>query len=345
MVWRNLVILAVLGGLVGVGGGLLWKNSLRSQGAAPTELAAAESESTPASRAVAQCDALGGHPDDPERLTEGGVDDEQLDGEAVVTACEKALKVEPDSGRLHFQLARGLLMQGDADAAIEHLTIAAEAEHGGALAALGGILLGGLEDLEADPDKGMQLLELAIAAGFEPAEAMLAEAQKAAEAVVQQAQVAPPSAPAASAPAASRKPVNFAAYELPRFMEAIYQGRYGDTGLNEIGNGGYAINMATAFRQTCRGPFTTAEIEGWKSRFIGNAMRPEVAGQALANGLGMMIELMQNPQAAAQKYAGAVSTDQIPMMAQQDAMSFISEHGCDGPVFERFTTNLRQSVR
>jgi tetratricopeptide (TPR) repeat protein len=351
MMLRNLMIIAALGLLVGVGGALVWKKTARQPGV-PEALseAATSTAATPSLEAVARCDALASHPDDPERLVEAGVDDEQLDADAVVEACSKALQADPDDARLHYQLARGLLAQGDANAAMEHLTTAAEAEHGAALAALGSIFLDGLDDIEPDLETGMKLLEQAVAAGFEPAREMLALAQTPQEEEVQVATPAAPTATAAPAAAprplaAVAKPVNFAAYELPRFMDAIYQGQYGDTGLNDLGKAGYVINMATAFRQTCRGPFTTSEIEGWKSHFLGQAMRPEVAGKALTDGLTMMMEMMQNPQAAVQKYSGSVSMDQVPMMAQQDAMGFIGEHGCDGPVFERFTANLRSSLR
>lgn len=353
MFLRNVVVLAALGLLVGVGGAWLSKKmSGAGESASAQTLVAAADGASPNLEAVIRCDALAGHPDDPERSTEEGVEDEQLDGDAIVDACSKALKIESDSPRIHFQLARGLLVQGEVGSAIEHLTTAAEQNHGGALAALGSIFMDGLEDIEPDQKIGMELLERSVAAGYEPARALLAEAQQPQEEAVQSSALPSSSGPSTPVPAqplapagGTGKPVNFAAYELPRFMDAIYQARYADTSLNDMGKAAYVINMATAFRQTCRGPFTTAEIDNWKSHFLGQAMRPEVAGKALTDGLTMMMEMMQNPQAAVQKYSGAISMEQIPMMAQQDAMGFIGEHGCDGPVFERFTANLRSSLK
>ena len=77
-----------------------------------------------ASAAVRLCDVLAAHPDDPEAFA-AGVADAKLDAKAAIAACEQAVKAEPQTPRLHFQLARGYLKADRFENATEQLIAAA----------------------------------------------------------------------------------------------------------------------------------------------------------------------------------------------------------------------------
>lgn len=57
------------------------------------------------SREATDCDRLAGHPNDPERVGEG-VERPDIDLDAAIDACAKAVGDDPDNPRLNYQLAR-----------------------------------------------------------------------------------------------------------------------------------------------------------------------------------------------------------------------------------------------
>lgn len=57
------------------------------------------------SREITQCDRLAGHPNDPEKVGDG-VERPNIDLEAAIDACQKAVGEDPDNPRLNYQLAR-----------------------------------------------------------------------------------------------------------------------------------------------------------------------------------------------------------------------------------------------
>lgn len=56
-------------------------------------------------RTLTKCDELAGHPDDPERVTDG-VSRAEMDLEAATLACTEAVNADPANPRLNYQLAR-----------------------------------------------------------------------------------------------------------------------------------------------------------------------------------------------------------------------------------------------
>jgi TPR repeat protein len=138
----------------------------------PTEIETdSDSESvnyTPAD-SIHECSTLAAHPHDPERETDGGVVDEDLSSEIVIKVCSDALTEFPDDPVYRFQLARGYWKEEQYAIAIEELVLAAEEDHGGALAYLGDAVLYGLGGLEQNPELAKQLYSRAAEEGFEPA--------------------------------------------------------------------------------------------------------------------------------------------------------------------------------
>lgn len=130
---------------------------------------ASESESN-----TVLCDRLAAHPDDPEAVAQGVLDEQLIVGRAT-TACENAIKENPELPRLHFQLARNYLAGDRIEDGVEQLILAAEAGHGAALAFLGDVHLSGVPGIEPDPLLAQEFYEKALASGFEPARKILAE--------------------------------------------------------------------------------------------------------------------------------------------------------------------------
>lgn len=150
-------------------------------------------------------------------------------------------------------------------------------------------------------------------------------------------------------PAQEERPANFAAYEAPSFMTAVYEGKFDSTGFRDtIRRAAYSIEIADVIRQTCRGPFTTAEVEGWRNKASRQVLRnitPENGLKAMENFMRGMGEVYKNPERLADADTGMPSDEELNMKAQQDGMTFIQEHSCNGAVFEQFTTNLKQAAQ
>lgn len=133
-------------------------------------------ETTPPSLAdtAAECNALAAHPDDPEKEIDGGVPDEDVNADMAVEACKDALDEHPNDPLYQFQVGRAYWVNERYDEAIRFFVLAAEQDHGGALAYLGDAVLYGLADIESDPGLAKQLYTQAADEGFGPA-AVLAE--------------------------------------------------------------------------------------------------------------------------------------------------------------------------
>ena len=138
-------------------------------------------------------------------------------------------------------------------------------------------------------------------------------------------------------------PVDFAMYEVPSFMSAVYEGKFDQTGFNPQFRTAYAIRVADSIRQSCRGPFTTAQISQWENKVARDAfsqITPEYGMKVLENNLRTMMDVYNDPSKLADLQGGMPSAEELPMKAQQDTMMFVQDHTCNGPVFDKFTSNL-----
>jgi hypothetical protein len=144
----------------------------------PQPVAATAPKAPPAPRpeSIAECDAAGAHPDDPEKPENvQGVSDDYVNAGKALAACGEAIQVEPENTRIKFQLARAYLLYDKPVEGVELMTEAAEEGHGAAIAALGDFALYGVLDDEPDPEMAKALYEQAAEAGFQPAAKLAAE--------------------------------------------------------------------------------------------------------------------------------------------------------------------------
>jgi len=78
--------------------------------------------------AVAECDRLAAHPEDPQRVTPG-VPQSQIDFAKAIAVCERATNAEPANGRSRYQLARVLFYSGQNERAVQEMQRSADSGH------------------------------------------------------------------------------------------------------------------------------------------------------------------------------------------------------------------------
>ena len=140
-------------------------------------------------------------------------------------------------------------------------------------------------------------------------------------------------------------PPDFSMYEIPSFMTAIYEGEFNATGMNPQYRTAYAIRVADDIRASCRGPFTTEQISQWENKLTRDAfsqITPEYGMKKLEEALRTTMEVYKDPSKMADLDNGIPPAEELPMVAQQDVMAFVQEHGCNGAVFDKFTGNLAE---
>ncbi len=99
-----------------------------------------------AEQSVSPCDALAGHPSDPDKVG-AGVDREKIDIPKAIAACEAGLKAEPTNARFEYQLGRLLFYSKRTPEALPRLERSAKGGHRQAEFVLGYIHEEGLNDL------------------------------------------------------------------------------------------------------------------------------------------------------------------------------------------------------
>lgn len=307
---------------------------------------------------VGLCDKRAAHPDDPEALS-AGVRDEAVEAGPAIQACEAAVKQEPQSPRLAFQLARAYLKADRVEDATEQLLAAAKGGHGGAMAYLADLHVDGAPGIEADPLLARQLYEKAVAAGFTPAEAVLKDYEDRTaevEAAMREEQAlmnAPPAARAAPK-----------AYAMPRIIEGIQTRKFSTIGYPEAWVKEYLYFVADNIRAICEGGFTVAEVERLKAASAADPLNlgPSALRMAGNQGINALGSVMQNPMAALQT---AMAAREVVMRERQEADALeagvegmgdafdpsladtgalLERQGCSGPAFTKFNRNLMAFV-
>ena len=74
---------------------------------------------------VSECDRLAANPPDPDRVADG-VPRSQVDVDAAIDACERALAADSDNARLAYQLGRVYFYGGDTASALKYIGQAAD---------------------------------------------------------------------------------------------------------------------------------------------------------------------------------------------------------------------------
>ncbi len=339
-----------------VGGRIVYQGvALRSNGwaltqSAPAPATAATEVSTPnlvtpvpqqvasarTSDDVRQCDALGAHPDDPEAHAKG-VNDASLDARRTIAACEAAIR-QDSAPRLSFQLARAYLKADRFDEAISQLLIAAEQQHGAAMAYLADMVLDGAPGIDADPVLARQLYEKAIASGFTPAKKILDEFEDMTEVVAKD--EAEEAQGALAATGGER-----ASFVEPNIMNNILSRQFDQISVDEIWTKKYLVNIADNIRAVCETHFSQGDVDRLKQEAETDHYRistNQSLDGLMAGGLAIFADFFRNPGAyAAQQSSG--SEDGFDE-AMKDTGALFKLHLCNTPGLSSFSKNLAAFV-
>lgn len=284
---------------------------------------------------IRQCDERAAHPDDPEAVTRGTADD-KLDPNSVIAACEAAIRAEPQTPRLRFQLARGYLKADRFEDAIEQLIPAAQQGHGGALAYLGDIHLDGAPGIEADPGLARKLYEKALASGFEPARKILAEFEDMTEV---HARAEAEEQAGASAPA-SRNSGGLKPYSWPNVIENIQNRKFDQITKDELITKDYLIMIADNIRSVCESHFSWQAVDSLRKAAKADHYKisVEAAGHAVWAAVGRRFDprSQRDPNAA---------EDELFQVSMKDTEALFQRHMCNTPGLEQFSKNLTAFVK
>lgn len=305
--------------------------------------------------AIEKCDKSASHPDDPEAFSQG-VSDEQLNEEFVITACEEAVKMDKNSPRLAFQLARGYLKSNRVEDAVEQLLNAAKKGHGASLAYLADIHLDGAPGIEADPNLARSLYEKAVQSGFVAAKKILAEfedyTEKVAAAEREEAMQDKQDAQSAASAGKLPKPKLL----TPKLIENIMSKKFADIDIDERYAKSYLVTVAETLQEECNAHYTPQEIKELKSEFskirrIGTGIG--FSGFDFSN-LGQAQLALQRAMAAKENLRKAMGDrsgyadedaelglliDDIPINAMNDGFYLILKHGCGSSQLDLFKKN------
>jgi hypothetical protein len=353
------VVLSLLSGVAAGSGALYFfvKSRVGASGGAGGESASTVASTkalgnadSPGKNAIRECDERAAHPQDPDAVS-AGVEDESLDAEAVIAACEGAVGADPDAPRLKFQLARGYLAAGQVEDAAEQLVAAAESGHGGAMAYLADMHLDGAGTIEADPELAATLYEKAAQAGFKPAEAVLAElAQVPDDATTTGANAGASAAVpiAQAAPSPPRKSAAPPKYINPEIVDNIQRGDLDAVPFGELYTKSYLVNMADNISAACEGAhFTRRDLDQLKldAAFKTVELTPQAGLNNLMGALFGIANMVQNPGAHVQQGVRAeMDANALPEEAMKDAFALVSHHSCGSPEIDRFGKNLRAYI-
>lgn len=317
------------------------------RGGATTPAAAAQAQRSvaTAASAIARCDALASHPDDPEAIG-AGVADEAINAAAAIPACEAAVKADASTPRLHFQLARAYLQADRFEDAIDALITAAEEDHGGALAYLADLHLSGAPGIEEDPAMARTLLEKAVASGFMPAQKVLDEFE---DMTAEYEQALKGGGAMAGTPAPTT-------YKRPDVIQNILQRRYDQVPGGEKAAKQYLVNIADNIAAICKLHFSSNEIQQMRQsallnvfNFTGNPQplaMPSTRPQIDILGHLTGINPMPMPTAAiAVEPALDEDDDESDDDANHDTEVLLERLGCESAELRSFSLNIKGFVK
>lgn len=301
---------------------------------------------------VERCDRSAAHAEDPEALAEG-VTDAQLDVAFVTAACEEALKLDPGSPRLAFQLARAYIKANRLEDAVEKLLLAANQGHGGALAYLADLHIDGAPGIEADPLTARLLYEKAAQAGFEPAKKVLAEFEDYTERLA----AAEKEEKSGSATVASggRPPLPHVPpgtqYRVSRVIDNIMKGDLNAVAYTEPWSKYYLIEVASTIGYFCQAEYSQEQIQDLNRRAALSDIDMSSGGGmvVLLNAAERLIVTMANPALAAElerreEMAGEEVILNRAEEAAHDGIVFLSRNGCAGEAMKTFKVNAANFI-
>lgn len=328
---------------------------------AVTSPAQTSSASEPAGKpeGVHACDRYAAHPADPTLPTQSGlgVSDEDLDAEGAIKVCQNAAGEQPDVPRFKFQIGRALMKADRIEDAIEQFVAAAEQGHGGALAYLGDLHLGGAPGIEADPVLARSLFEKAVEAGFMPAKIILNQFDDYTEQLAQaeQEEQAPlqPQEPIAELPEnpsteqvtnSLDTPLDSSGYNYENIIPLIYSRDFDNIPEGEDFTKGYLLHVAENIAQTCNAHFTLAEVERMKNTFELKQLDFSSPEAALTGVIGQTLGILKDPNKIFEAARSEQIVEQLPITAMRDAFTLIQREPCRSARLEHFSQNLRAFI-
>ena len=283
---------------------------------------------------VTECDKLAAHSADPTAVSTG-IADEQIDAVSAIAACKSALKVDGESPRLKFQLARGYLKAGHIEEATEQFVTAAESGHGGALAYLGDLHIGGAPGIEADPILARSLYQKAVEAGFSPAKSVLDQFEDKTEEFAQADETGQGSSSVSQSDGASDD------YISSSIVNAIYEKSFSAIP-DDLETRRYIVSLLKAFIDNCgQAPdkVAIAALRYASPEYRQMETNPmysfKVMGdtlKAMSSGGAAGLARLENQRAI------------FRMEGIQDGTLFIQTYGCQGKESSKFQNNLHSLI-
>jgi len=115
-------------------------------------------------RVLTECDRIGAHPADPEKVGQG-IEREDMDLTAVIKVCHEAVKDDSKNPRLNYQLARAYGYSGQHAEGDVFRMAALKAGYPQSLFVFGYIRISGWDGKPADPCYGGELVRLSALTG------------------------------------------------------------------------------------------------------------------------------------------------------------------------------------
>ena len=277
--------------------------------------------------AIALCDRLAAEPRDPNRRDVGV---EQVDGQAALQACDEAVKLEPNSGRLQMQRGRALLALARAAEAVAAFQKAAKLNDGAAHYYLATAYELGVGGLPRDPNAARQHRTRAEAQGYGS------------------------SAPV-PAGASGREVLTDATeladkYEFGLIMKAVYWGSSAMfPSTSKLFRYKYLLGQAGMLSGACRS-FKLSDVRAFEATLQRREM-PASVGEVynMDNVMRMFqagLNAINNPRSVVDQNQKFQRYEDAPLYAQRDLELFLQTYGgCASPVLARYTGNLRSYLK
>lgn len=294
---------------------------------------------SPASATVLPCDSMAAYPEDPEAVATG-IDDEQLDAQAVITACREAVQLDDKTPRLRFQLARGYLKADRFEEAIEQILIAAGEGHGGALAYLADLTIEGAPGIAPDLIVARMLYQKAVESGFTPAAAVLAQFEDKTDVYYQ----------------AEKEEKEYVVkqfgfskgkYFYPEIIVAIFMEDFDSVPYSERFAKLYLANIAENISEICEAHFEKAEIRDLKmtASLHGEDFSKDATTLLLTDMIIQLGTIMKNPtDTVLQSAKNEADWNEMPEEAMKDTGALLSGLQCDSEELEVFSKNARAFI-
>lgn len=263
-----------------------------------------------------RCDLLAADPADPGRIAPGVPDDEMSAADAV-QACREAVKADPRSGRLQFQLGRALLEDTKPQDAVAQFKRAVDLQYAAAYHYLSEAYLAGMVGLPKNEKLASQYAKVAQKAGYG-------------------------SGMSGSAPTFAE-----ADYEDAKMMQAVYYGNSSLLGDNDLYNFNYLVSQAQLLANECRS-FKLSEVEAYRTAFVRGVIPGTTDGMArmglehIKNVFTTMAEAVRNPRSMVDAGAARARVENAGMYGTRDlAQMWGNVGGCQAPQAKRYVKNLR----